>query len=77
MPSVILNIVLCGIIYTILVVFIFVRSNKKKRNGDSDSDDDGGGLPISLPPDIDLPPGVCLPDDRPAITQNEPEEIFA
>lgn len=77
MPGVILDIVLCGVIYTIMVVFIFLRSNRRKGNNDADSDDDGGGLPVILPPDIDLPPGVCLPDDCPKITQQEPEEVFA
>ncbi|WP_421874718.1 hypothetical protein [Marinoscillum sp.] len=70
------DVILCGILYTILIVFVFVRTNKKRGNNDSDGDDEGG-LPVSLPPDIDLPPGICLPDDRPKNTQPETEEVFA
>ncbi|HCX24934.1 MAG: hypothetical protein CMB80_06535 [Flammeovirgaceae bacterium] len=70
------DIILCGILYTILIVFVFIRTNRKRPNNDTDSDDEGG-LPVSLPPDIDLPPGICLPDDAPRNTITEPEEVFA
>ena len=56
-----------------------IDSNSKKRrisSDDTDSDDEGG-LPVSLPPDIDLPPGICLPDDAPRKTIPETEEVFA
>ncbi|WP_258100294.1 hypothetical protein [Marinoscillum pacificum] len=70
------DIILCGILYTILIVFVFIRTNKNRRNNDTDSDDEGG-LPVSLPPDIDLPPGICLPDDAPRKTIPETEEVLA
>lgn len=70
------DVILCGILYTILIVFVFLRNNKNKGNNDTDSDDEGG-LPVSLPPDIDLPPGICLPDDAPKNRQPETEEVFA
>lgn len=76
MHTIVIDLVLCGFIYAILMAFIFIRENRKKRGSDSDGDDEGG-LPVSLPPDIDLPPGVCLPDDNPRKTKAEPEEVFA
>jgi hypothetical protein len=30
---------------------------------DDDSDDDDGGIEINNVPDLDLPPGICLPPD--------------
>lgn len=71
----IIDLILCAFVYAILVAFIFIRENRKRRGGDTD--DDEGGLPVSQPPDIDLPPGVCLPDDRPRKTKTEPDEVFA
>ncbi|MEQ8470101.1 MAG: hypothetical protein RIC35_02905 [Marinoscillum sp.] len=71
----ILDIILFGFLYSIFITFVLVRVNRKNRNNDTDSDDEGG-LPVSLPPDIDLPPGVCLPDDRP-VRSKEAEEVFA
>ncbi|MEQ9306608.1 MAG: hypothetical protein RJQ14_22025 [Marinoscillum sp.] len=71
----ILDIILFGILYTIFITFLLVKVNRKNRNNDTDSDDEGG-LPVSLPPDIDLPPGVCLPDDR-TVRTKEAEEVFA
>lgn len=76
MQTVIIDLVLFGFIYAILLAFIFVRESKRRRGNDPDSDDEGG-LPVNLPPDIDLPPGVCLPDDNPGKNKPEPEEIFA
>ncbi|MFP4090073.1 MAG: hypothetical protein ACLFUB_17660 [Cyclobacteriaceae bacterium] len=55
----------------------------KKRNfrfRDDDDDDDDGGISISPTPDLDLPPGVTLPDDsgpRHRKKLEEPEEAFA
>ena len=77
MQSILIDLLFCAFLYAILIAFIFVRESKKKNNRDTDSGDDEGGLPVVLPPDIDLPPGVCLPDDRPRIKNTEPEEVFA
>lgn len=71
----IIDIVLCVVLYCVLLVFIFWKNNHNKNN-DSDGDDEGG-LPVNLPPDIDLPPGICLPDDLPKKSIPETEEVFA
>ncbi len=70
------DIILCSILYTILLLFVLVKFNRNKGNNDKDSDDEGG-LPVALPPDIDLPPGICLPDDSPSNAKPEPEEVCA
>lgn len=69
------DLVVFGFFYAILRAFLFVRDHKRKS--DDDSDDDEGGLPVNSPPDIDLPPGVCLPDDLTRRRKSEPEEVFA
>lgn len=75
MQSIIIDLVLFGFVYAILMAFIFIRSSRRRK--DNDDGDDEGGLPVSLPPDIDLPPGVCLPDDKPRKTVREPGDVFA
>ena len=77
MQSIFIDLLFCVFLYAILVAFIFVRESKRKNNRDSDKGDDDGGLPVVLPPDIDLPPGVCLPGDGPRTKKTEPEEVFA
>ncbi|MEM9676049.1 MAG: hypothetical protein ACFB15_05490 [Cyclobacteriaceae bacterium] len=54
----------------------------KKRNfrfRDDDDDDDDGGISMTPTPDLDLPPGVTLPDDDGPVRRRitEPEEVFA
>lgn len=75
MGAIIIDVVLCILIYSILMLFIIISNGKS--DGSTDADGDDGGLPVSLPPDIDLPPGVCLPDDPRRHQITEPEEIFA
>jgi hypothetical protein len=60
-----LDLILCGVIYVILVYFMFEMMRKRYNPLKKDDDDDGGVLNISKPPFIDLPPGVSLPDGRP------------
>jgi hypothetical protein len=76
MHNIVIDLLLCCFIYSILLAIIFIRENKKKRRNDSSDGDDEGGLPIMTPPEIDLPPGICLPDD-PRVKKHEPEEVFA
>ncbi|WP_258102848.1 hypothetical protein [Marinoscillum sp. MHG1-6] len=53
------------------------EKRQQDRDNHNDEGDDEGGLPVSFPPDFDLPPGVCLPDDPRAKRIIETEEIFA
>ncbi len=76
MQHIFLEILLCGLVYTFLIAFIFVK--RKNRNDERGSDDDDeGGLPVNFPPDFDLPPGICLPDDPVLKKMKETEETFA
>lgn len=73
MNSMVLNLLLFGLIYTIILCVIFIhRSRKNRRNNDSD---DEGGLPIINPPTLDLPPGICLPDG-PSGSVKEKDEVL-
>lgn len=72
------DMILCGIAYLFLVYFMVTLLRKRKRGFDGDDDDDGG-LPVSPTPEIDLPPGVCLPDGSPKlkiVKDDIPEECL-
>jgi len=73
MDIVSIDFILSGLVYVVLIYFM-VTLSKKRRSPDNDDDNDGG-ISIAGPPDIDLPPGVCLPDD-PRRIKEEPEEMF-
>lgn len=66
MHGYIFDMILCGITYLFLVYFMFTLLKKRRKGFDGDDDDDGG-LPVSTPPEIDLPPGVCMPDGSPKL----------
>ncbi|MFY0599915.1 MAG: hypothetical protein JXR03_09615 [Cyclobacteriaceae bacterium] len=53
------------------------QKRQQKNRNQNDEGDDEGGLPVSLPPDFDLPPGICLPDDPRVKRVEEREEVFA
>ena len=66
------------IIYTICLMVFFIKGSPfGGQKGHNDDNDDEGGIPVSLPPDFDLPPGVCLPDDPRALKLMEHEEVYA
>lgn len=62
----ILDILLCVVAYGILVYFmsIFLRRNKKNTGNQGGNDGGDGGVNIDDTPELDLPPGVTLPDGR-------------
>lgn len=72
-----LDLVLCGIAYVIMIYFMVILM-KQKVNPLRNGGDDDGGISISNLPDLDdLPPGISLPDGslpRKKI-KREPEEI--
>lgn len=78
MQVILLDIAIGLILYTIGLFFLIIRDQKKenRRNKNDDGDDDGG-LPVSFPPDFDLPPGICLPDDPRVRRVKETEEVLA
>ncbi|MEX2592828.1 MAG: hypothetical protein WD426_08635 [Anditalea sp.] len=65
MSSLVIDLILCGIAYVVLIYFVAtltkVRADKGKKN--EDDDDGDGGVEDLTPPKIDLPPGVIWPND--------------
>lgn len=73
MPGMLIDIGFCLLTYAILIRIILWRKNIRRRN-ENDNDDEGG-LPVFSGPELDLPPGVCLPINGPK--KPAPEEEFA
>ncbi len=75
-----IDMLLCGAAYVIMVYFMVVLMKRRNfRFRDDDDDDDDGGISITPTPDLDLPPGVTLPDDhgpRHHRRIEEPEELL-
>ncbi|MFC2187284.1 hypothetical protein ACFCT7_08185 [Fulvivirgaceae bacterium LMO-SS25] len=69
------DMVLCGVVYLILVYFMFLLMRKRGSNGNGRSDDGDGGIKLPNRPKIDLPPGVVWPGS-PVTKLEEPEEIL-
>lgn len=67
MANYIIDMVLCGIIYVGMVFFIIrLIKQRTKKNRRNNNDDDDGGIEFYTEPDLDLPPGVTLPDGGPS-----------
>lgn len=79
MQVIIIDIAIGLLLYSICLFVLIMRdqNRQKKNRNQNDEGDDEGGLPVSLPPDFDLPPGICLPDDPRVIRVEEREEVFA
>lgn len=72
------DIILCGVAYVVMVYFMVVLM-KKKSNSVRGDDDDDGGINVSALPDLDdLPPGISLPGGGPTKKKEheEPEELL-
>mgnify|MGYP005811219267 CR=1 FL=1 len=76
MSSLVVDLILCGLAYVVLIYFIATLT-KSKLSRDRDSNDDGdGGVEDFTPPKIDLPPGVIWPSDSPRKkTPRKPAEV--
>jgi hypothetical protein len=72
MDSLMIDLILCGLVYVILIYFI-VTISKNLRVGDKNQDE--GGLEIQTPPKIDLPPGVIWPAGELPKVKPSPEKI--
>ena len=76
-----IDLLLMGAAYVIMVYFMVVLMKKRNfRFRDDDDDDDDGGISMTPTPDLDLPPGVTLPDGDGPIHHRritEREEVFA
>lgn len=69
------DLVLSGLVYLVLVYFMVTLLKKRRKSTDSDDDNDGG-ISVTGPPRIDLPPGVCLPDDPIRMVREEEEVLI-
>lgn len=83
MTSYFLNMLIGGAIYLALVFFVikFIKIKSKHFNpgkNNNNNDDDDGGLEFFTEPDLDLPPGVTLPDSDPrqSIYKKENEDVI-
>jgi hypothetical protein len=75
---ILINIAIGLLLYTVCLFVWIMRDQRKMTGGKSgDEGDDEGGLPVSFPPDFDLPPGVCLPDDPRAKKIEETDQVLA
>ncbi len=63
MTAQLIDIILGGIAYTAFIALLLKSIPSQKKKPGNDSDEGDGGINISKDPDIDLPPGVCLPLD--------------
>ncbi|MDG1275886.1 MAG: hypothetical protein P8O16_01310 [Algoriphagus sp.] len=74
MSSLVIDLILCGLAYIILIYFVATMSKNSFRKGNNRNDDGDGGVDNITPPKIDLPPGVIWPSDSPVKT-NSPEPV--
>lgn len=67
MSSLVIDLILCGIAYVVLIYFVATLTRTRMDQGKkNEEDDDGdGGVEDLTPPKIDLPPGVIWPTDLP------------
>ena len=66
--SYVVDLILCGITYTILVFLMIRWLNKRTRNRGNEGDGDGGVPVFDSSPIIDLPPGIVGPSGDPHIS---------
>jgi len=77
MSSLVIDLILCGIAYVVLIYFVATLTKVRMDDQDKkNEDDDGdGGVEDLTPPKIDLPPGVIWPTEGPQKrTPSEPLE---
>ena len=65
MSSLIVDLVLCGMAYVVLIYFVATMTKARIQRGRNRNDDGDGGIEDFTPPKIDLPPGVIWPSDIP------------
>lgn len=78
MEGYLIDMILCGVAYVIMVYFMVKLMKVKNIRLKGNDDDNDGGISYSNLPEIDLPPGVSLPDGGPVrkINQEETEEVL-
>jgi hypothetical protein len=72
-----IDIIFCCFAYIVLIFFVIKRYHRKNSHIDNDPDDDDeGGIEINNLPDLDLPPGICLPPDPDGKTKFDKEFMY-
>jgi len=65
MNSLVIDLILCGVAYVVLIYFVTTLTRSKiKRNRKNNDEDGDGGVENNVPPVIDLPPGIVWPSDE-------------
>lgn len=75
MSSLVIDLVLCGLAYVVLIYFVATLTRNSLKKRDSNGDDGDGGVENLTPPKIDLPPGVIWPSDVPQGARPEPVDF--
>lgn len=76
MSGYLIEMLIFSVVYLLSVYLIVRLVRKLNMNGRKKNDDDDGGIEFYEEPDLDLPPGVTLPDNGPALRIEEPEELL-
>ena len=75
MNSLVIDLIVCGLAYVIMVYFISTITKNVLNKGKGGNDGEGG-IKNSNPPKIDLPPGVIWSSDAPKKSvKPEPIEV--
>jgi len=80
-----IDMLLSGLVYLIMIYFLYMMLRKRDHNQDDNGDGGDGGITVDVLPDLDLPdlpPGVCLPGQGPTRTPKDtpvadPEPVTA
>ncbi|WP_339924932.1 hypothetical protein [uncultured Cyclobacterium sp.] len=65
MNSLVIDLILCGVAYVVLIYFVATLTKSKiKRNRKNNDEDGDGGVEDNTPPVIDLPPGIVWPTEE-------------
>ena len=65
-----LDYIILFFLFLLALTLVLLKIIKDERSGNSNN---GGGLPLDFDiPDLDLPPGVCLPIDGPTKKTDDP-----
>lgn len=63
MNSTLIDFLLCGLAYVLLSYFLGIWTKKRPKKS-SGPDEGMGGKSEPVPPKLDLPPGVCWPNQE-------------
>lgn len=75
MDSLLIDLILSGLAYVILIYMVITFCKNKFGKGKGSEDDEDGGIKAETPPIIDLPPGVLWFDEGPKNSVRLPHEM--